>query len=540
LADWIPKREGERAIRNGLRYCLVVIAAAAAVVACLLLVPDRTQPSDGSSSDTGRTDFYESTHPGDDPSASGELTSSDEASMSESETIEESGDPDSSETETETVIPTETEEPTVITQPEDTAAIGLYSYFKGMLTIDTGKVSEFLRVREKPEDGSRVITGLYASDIVPYTWVDGKWLKVTKDGVTGYVRGEYVLLDHDCMNAWISSVNYRVVVKSSVKEAFFYEKPDSSSSIIDIAKRYRTYQIVGMDTEFFEIYYHGTHYEKLYVKQSDVILFYEFTGKRGAENRMEAWEMERFALLDISGNQEKAEIIAAESAMEESRIQASIQASIQESLAEEERKKAEAEAKRQAAIERRYEMAKRDGVGIMQAKLDFIPSRFSEKMTAYVINLCKKFGFTGKSEYFGVDYYIVIFALIRQESNFKQNDQTGSGKNISYGLMQIIPRFHKKRMEDYAVTEADVMDTEDGTANVLIGMRILSDYMKVDADPVIGVPESSEPFIRALMWFRYGSENTRGDYDHYLTYLKNHIKEWQDAGYSFEYRVTEY
>ena len=504
-------------MRGILRYGIVIIAAAGIIAACLILIPDRKkQPDTGSSSENPAPSFTDNEPSESEEPSESAASSSEESTADSGETGTEPSETDS-ESESETVIsPEDPTEPTVMTEPQGGAGVGLSAYFKGKLSIDTDKVSEFLRVREQPDSESRVLTGIYPADILPYEWVDGRWLKVTKDGVSGYVRAEYVLIDDACMEAWISSVNYRAVMKDSVKEAFLYEKPDTGSSIIDIAKRYHSYQIIGMDTQFFEVYYHGTHYEKLYVKQSDVILYYEFTGNRGAENLMADWQIERFSKLDLSGNAEKMEIIEAESRMEESRIQASIEASIAESIAEEERRRAEEEAKRQAAIEARFAMAKRDGLGIEKAHLDFIPARFDDRLVAYTLNLCKKFGLS--------EHYMVIFAMICQESNFKTDDISGSGNNKSYGFLQIIPRFHKDVLEKYGVS--DMMDP---TSNLLVGLDIFSDYFHQEGNDI----------NRALLRYRWGTTEPPAGVEDYIGHVMGHIDEWRSKGYSFEYRVIE-
>lgn len=94
----------------------------------------------------------------------------------------------------------------------------------------------------------------------------------------------------------------------------------------------------------------------------------------------------------------------------------------------------------------------------------------------------------------------LALAMIAVESNFDTNAKTGSAR----GLMQIIPIYHTKRMENYveAGHQVDLDDFFDPRLNIMTGL----DYMDYLLD------ETDGDTIYALMWYNQGATSASKDY----------------------------
>lgn len=84
----------------------------------------------------------------------------------------------------------------------------------------------------------------------------------------------------------------------------------------------------------------------------------------------------------------------------------------------------------------------------------------SEDLQDHIFEMCKKKN---------VDP-IVIIAMIRRESNYKASNMGDGGD--SYGLMQIQPKWHKKRMDKLGCT-----DLLDPYQNVTVGIDLFGDLL---------------------------------------------------------------
>lgn len=82
----------------------------------------------------------------------------------------------------------------------------------------------------------------------------------------------------------------------------------------------------------------------------------------------------------------------------------------------------------------------------------------NKDLQTHIINLCKDYGVEPK----------IIIAMIERESNYKPNAIGDSGDSL--GLMQVQPKWHKKRMNKLGVT-----DLLDPYQNVKVGIDIFAE-----------------------------------------------------------------
>ena len=75
---------------------------------------------------------------------------------------------------------------------------------------------------------------------------------------------------------------------------------------------------------------------------------------------------------------------------------------------------------------------------------------------------------------------LLLLAVVAVESSFNPAAQSGVGAK---GLMQIIPKFHRARLDEYGGEEA-VFDPE---SNILVGARILREYVRRTGTLVAGL-----------------------------------------------------
>ena len=90
----------------------------------------------------------------------------------------------------------------------------------------TGKViPNSVRVREKPNTSSEIITNAYKGDSVEILEKDGDWYKVKVDGKTGYIRSDFLKLDESNSNSNSNSdsnnsaenSDIAIVIKSKIR-----------------------------------------------------------------------------------------------------------------------------------------------------------------------------------------------------------------------------------------------------------------------------------------------------------------------------------
>lgn len=106
----------------------------------------------------------------------------------------------------------------------------------------------------------------------------------------------------------------------------------------------------------------------------------------------------------------------------------------------------------------------------------------------------------------------IAIAMIAWESNFNIHCQTDSAK----GLMQLIPIYHSRRMEQFveAGHKIDLDDFYDPRLNIATGL----DYL----DYILG--ETRNDVTYALMWYNQGATSASKDYIDYRkisTYARN-------------------
>lgn len=97
---------------------------------------------------------------------------------------------------------------------------------------------------------------------------------------------------------------------------------------------------------------------------------------------------------------------------------------------------------------------------IPEETVEYYDVPLSEGLQDYIFELCEERD---------IDPALII-AMIRYESNFNA-DAKGDGGN-SLGLMQIQPRWHQARMDEY-----DCQDLLDPYQNVTIGIDIIGDWL---------------------------------------------------------------
>jgi len=217
-----------------------------------------------------------------------------------------------------------------------------------------------------------------------------------------------------------------------------------------------------------------SYYPVLYVRCSDVLLYYVYLGADQTNGLSE--DMENYlAGMDLSGYEEEAKEIISRSIQEKSRIEAEQKA---EKAAQEEAIRRAAEEKARA----RQEEAKNSGLGISEANVANVD--LSPELTAYTLNLCAKYGVDSA----------VIFAVMYQESRFDPWCTSAAG---AIGLMQIVPRFHSARIQSLGVT-----DLYDPSSNILVGIDLLADYYYAEG----------QDWVRALTRYRYGGSDGSADY----------------------------
>lgn len=96
----------------------------------------------------------------------------------------------------------------------------------------------------------------------------------------------------------------------------------------------------------------------------------------------------------------------------------------------------------------------------VEPEIKYYDVPLSEELQEHIIKQC---------EDRGIDPSLVL-AMIKQESNFRVEAMGDNGN--AYGLMQIWPKWHSHRMEQYGCT-----DLRDPFQNVTVGIDIIADYI---------------------------------------------------------------
>lgn len=223
---------------------------------------------------------------------------------------------------------------------------GLRAYFKNKLIIDTEKVELYLNVREEPDNDSKILSVLFANDVVTYTEKVGHWYAIECDGYIGYVSADYVLTDMDVYNELADSVAYAVMVENS--EAMLYEKPDNTGVPILAGQKGEAFRTVGMSGDYYQVHVISDVYDTLYVHKDEVLLYYLFLG-RGNDNEMgEAYEA-YFGSLEIADNLKKSIAIKEQAEEEWAQYESYLASSEEESRSLESSYEAASIASREAA-----------------------------------------------------------------------------------------------------------------------------------------------------------------------------------------------
>lgn len=223
---------------------------------------------------------------------------------------------------------------------------GLRAYFKNKLIIDTEKVELYLNVREEPDNDSKILSVLFANDVVTYTEKVGHWYAIECDGYIGYVSADYVLTDMDVYNELADSVAYAVMVENS--EAMLYEKPDNTGVPILAGQKGEAFRTVGMSGDYYQVHVISDVYDTLYVHKDEVLLYYLFLG-RGNDNEMgEAYEA-YFGSLEIADNMKKSIAIKEQAEEEWAQYESYLASSEEESRSLESSYEAASIASREAA-----------------------------------------------------------------------------------------------------------------------------------------------------------------------------------------------
>lgn len=94
----------------------------------------------------------------------------------------------------------------------------------------------------------------------------------------------------------------------------------------------------------------------------------------------------------------------------------------------------------------------------------------------------------------------IALAMIAVESRFDQNAKSGSAR----GLMQLIPIYHTKRMEQFVEADhvVDLEDFFDPRLNIMTGLDYI-DYILTETDG---------DFLYSLMWYNQGAVSASSDY----------------------------